>query len=114
MPDPTLSIFNPGSHLGAVSEEYALAVNQYHDLNPQRLIRPRKKRMADWPEWLKKSTVITSEQFKHLMQTRYMQALVDPGEAVGLLASQGYVKCCRMKSGMQLMALSVLVSRQRR
>lgn len=90
-PYTTLSQYNPGSHLGSVSEDYAKAVSQYLDTNPHGLIKPKKKKFQEWPEWQKKGVVINYEQFKNLMSTRYIQALVDPGEAVGLLASQGFV-----------------------
>lgn len=90
-PLTTLSQYNPGSHLGSVSEDYAKAVAQYLDANPHHLIKPKKKKFAEWPEWQQKNVVINYEQFRNLMATRYIQALVDPGEAVGLLASQGLV-----------------------
>jgi DNA-directed RNA polymerase I subunit RPA1 len=36
-------------------------------------------------------TVMKERQFRALMQVKYLRSLAEPGEAVGLLASQGYV-----------------------
>ncbi|KAK4047541.1 hypothetical protein OIV83_005328 [Microbotryomycetes sp. JL201] len=86
---PALSEFSPSTHLGAVSENYAQAVENYIKTNPHRLLNVKKKYRKDWPAWVKPKELMTVEHFRSLMYMRYMKSLVDPGEAVGLMASQG-------------------------
>ncbi|POW13373.1 hypothetical protein PSTT_03820 [Puccinia striiformis] len=61
LPQPALSIYTPSRHFGSISEKFAKDVKQYQTSNP----------------------------LKSLMHVRFMMGLVDPGEAVGLLAAQG-------------------------
>ncbi|KAK4047593.1 hypothetical protein OIO90_006134 [Microbotryomycetes sp. JL221] len=89
VPPPALSTFSPSTHLGAVSETYAQAVEDYIKTNPHRLLNVKKKYRKDWPNWVKPKELMTVEHFRSLMYMRYMKSLVDPGEAVGLMASQG-------------------------
>jgi DNA-directed RNA polymerase I subunit RPA1 len=91
LPDPTLSVFSPSTHIGSTSEAYAFKVNEYTSTNPQRLLKSKKKDRETWHEWERKNknALIEMEDFKVLMAMRYMRSLADPGEAVGLLASQG-------------------------
>lgn len=83
--DPTLSIFTPSRYLGATSERFAEKVEDYMlqnknhllvvkgEINQRRTIKP----------------ILSAKMFRSLMSVRYMRSLVEPGEAVGLLASQG-------------------------
>lgn len=91
LPDPTMSILSPTSYLGSTSEAFAFKLNEYLSTNPQKLLKGKKKERASWKEWetLKKDQLLDSSYFSLLMNLRYMRSLVDPGEAVGLLASQG-------------------------
>ncbi|KAI5481516.1 DNA-directed RNA polymerase I subunit RPA1 [Pseudohyphozyma bogoriensis] len=86
---PVLSTHSPSTHLGSVSEMYANAVEKYIESNPHRLIRPKKEKGEPWPPYVNKEQLIKSKYFRSLMYTRYMRSLVEPGEAVGLMASQG-------------------------
>ena len=91
---PTLSLYSPSTYLGSVSESFALLVENYSKQNPDRLLKTKKKRRADWPAYIQSSTLMDLDKFKALMNFRYMRSLVDPGEAVGLLASQGFALAC--------------------
>ena len=82
--DPALSKFSPSKHLGSTSETYAIALENYANTNPDRLIKlSSKKRKKHWPEFAwKQKDAMDKEGFTSLMQLRYMRSLVDPGEAV--------------------------------
>ncbi|GAA5858440.1 hypothetical protein JCM8547_007311 [Rhodosporidiobolus lusitaniae] len=87
---PILSTFSPSTVAGAVSEKYARAIDDYVKNPKQRLLRPKKKRhMEDWPAHIRRDDLVSVDHFKSLMHMRYMRSLVEPGEAVGLMASQG-------------------------
>ncbi|GJN87219.1 hypothetical protein Rhopal_000164-T1 [Rhodotorula paludigena] len=87
---PVLSLASPSTVSGAISERYARAIEGYIKDPKQRFLRPRKKKdMADWPAHIRRDELISGEHFRSLMNMRYMRSLVEPGEAVGLLASQG-------------------------
>ncbi|GAA5918217.1 hypothetical protein JCM8208_001412, partial [Rhodotorula glutinis] len=87
---PILSLASPSTVSGAVSERFAREIETYIKNPKQRFLRPRKKKdMADWPGFIRKDELISAEHFRSLMSMRYMRSLVEPGEAVGLMASQG-------------------------
>ena len=65
---PVTSEFWPTKYLGSCSEAFHKALEEYLAANPPHLL--------------------SEPQFRTLMWMRYMQALADPGEAVGLLAAQ--------------------------
>ncbi|PBK69851.1 beta and beta-prime subunits of DNA dependent RNA-polymerase [Armillaria solidipes] len=85
MYDPALSIYSPSRHMGSVSEGFAKARDDYVKKNPHHLINKKGEET-----WFKRRTdLISSSHFKMLTNVKYMRSLVEPGEAVGLLASQG-------------------------
>ncbi|KDE04774.1 hypothetical protein MVLG_04828 [Microbotryum lychnidis-dioicae p1A1 Lamole] len=86
---PVLSRLSPSTHLGSISETYAAAIENYIKTNPQRLLRTKKKHRADWPAFVRTDELMDLAHFRSLMYMRYMRSLVEPGEAVGLMASQG-------------------------
>ncbi|KAJ3741485.1 RNA polymerase I largest subunit [Lentinula detonsa] len=82
--DPCLTLYNPSRYLGSTSEAFADALKQYTKKNPDRLIE------GDFQEkWNSRKTLSGAGTFRMLMHVKYMRSLVEPGEAVGLLASQG-------------------------
>ena len=87
---PTLSLYSPSQYLGSTSEKFAKAVEDYANKNPDGLIIV-KKSAANEPSKPSRKGLISQRNFRQLMNVRYMRSLVEPGEAVGLLASQGYV-----------------------
>lgn len=87
LPDPTLSKFTPSRYLGATSERFAEKVEEYVAQNKNHLLVV--KGQVNQRQTIKPTQ--SSKMFRSLMSVRYMRSLVEPGEAVGLLASQGYV-----------------------
>lgn len=85
--DPVMSIFSPSRHVGSVSDGFKQSLDEY--VTKSSIIMPRKPTDKDmdqrspWP-----GSRIPAENFTTLMNLKYMQALVEPGEAVGLLAAQ--------------------------
>lgn len=86
--EPTLSVYNPSRFLGSTSEKFALKVEEYMKQNPHGLLKVK----GDKGQRVKRRhNLLPTKLFQLLMSMKYMRSLVDPGEAVGLLASQGYV-----------------------
>lgn len=86
---PALSVYSPSRFLGATSEKFAQKVDDYVKENPNNLLKMKGSKA---PRWLSnRKDLIPKSRFQTLMNIKYMRSLVDPGEAVGLLASQGYV-----------------------
>lgn len=77
--DPVLAHFNPGSSMGSTSESFAAALKAYADDNPEKLLKDKKKA----PE-----AEISKKTFSALLDMKYMKSVVDPGEAVGIVAGQ--------------------------
>ena len=87
LPPTALELYNPVAYLGATSEKFAENVEAYINENKNHLLKV--KSGTNMRE--KVPTVLRERQFRVLMQVKYLRSLVEPGEAVGLLASQGYV-----------------------
>ncbi|KAF8639898.1 hypothetical protein AX17_001150 [Amanita inopinata Kibby_2008] len=83
--DTALSLYDPNRFLGSTSEHFAAAVDRYIKTNPQHLLKTK-----DTPEPVFRSRrkQLSANNFRLLMNVKYMRSLVEPGEAVGLLASQ--------------------------
>lgn len=86
--EPALSKFSPSRNLGAISEAYAKSVNEYIKDNKQGLIRRKGGEEAQTASPYAHDKV-SEKEFQLLARVRYMRSLIEPGEAVGLLASQG-------------------------
>jgi len=82
---PPLSIYNPSRYLGSTSEKFAEAVDQYIKANPDGLLKSKKGEHSI----KKRHPLVSSSHFRVIMNMKYFRSLVEPGEAVGLLASQG-------------------------
>ncbi|KAL9101677.1 MAG: hypothetical protein Q9163_003098 [Psora crenata] len=77
--DPALALYNPGSSIGATSENFASALKSYCEKNPDRLLRDKNKAPdAD----------LTRKTFAALMDVKYLKSTIEPGEAVGVVAGQ--------------------------
>ncbi len=79
--DPALSVFSPARYLGSVSEGYQSSLRNYIDDNPDQVIlgpdeEPRHRKLPK------------EAAFEALMHLKYLHSLIEPGEAVGLLAAQ--------------------------
>ena len=77
--DPCLAVFDPGSSLGSTSESFATALKNYCDKNPENLLKDKKKA----PE-----APISKKTFTTLVNIKYMKSVIEPGEAVGVVAGQ--------------------------
>lgn len=78
--DPVMAIYAPGSKLGSTSESFQFALDEYIKSNPDRLFRSVKQGI--------KEGVIGRSTFQGIMDVKYMKSLIDPGEAVGVVAAQ--------------------------
>jgi DNA-directed RNA polymerase I subunit RPA1 len=85
--DPALSKYSPSRWLGSMSETFAKRLNAYVDENKHGFIT--KKGEAKTSAYVSEKNKVGEKAFAQLARVRYMRGLVDPGEAVGLLASQG-------------------------
>ncbi|CDH49468.1 dna-directed rna polymerase i complex largesubunit nuc1 [Lichtheimia corymbifera JMRC:FSU:9682] len=83
--DPALSVYSPSTHLGVVSEKFALGMKKYIDQNPDNMPFSKSTEKTKNNE---RFSSLTRNKFRALMQLKYLHSLVDPGEAVGLLAAQ--------------------------
>lgn len=77
--DPCLALFDPGSSLGSTSESFATALKNYCDANPENLLKDKRKAPA---------ASITKKTFMTLVGMKYMKSVIEPGEAVGVVAGQ--------------------------
>ncbi|KAL5120748.1 hypothetical protein ACEQ8H_001228 [Pleosporales sp. CAS-2024a] len=77
--DPALAIYTPSRHSGSTSEKFFQAKKEYSDKNPDKLLKHKKKDPEG--EVLKKS-------FEQMLDLKYLRSLVEPGEAVGVVAGQ--------------------------
>ena len=83
---PALSKYSPSRYLGSTSEKFAEEVNRYVKSNPDKLLKA--KGTAE-TVFKRRHPLVAAKHFRLLMNVKYMRSLVEPGEAVGLLASQG-------------------------
>ncbi|BFZ63239.1 hypothetical protein YB2330_004359 [Saitoella coloradoensis] len=82
--DPVLSKYDPSRYLGAMSEAFQTASEEYVEKNPHALIQAKGKES----KLATAAAVLDKKKFRALMQLKYINSLVHPGEAVGILASQ--------------------------
>ena len=84
--EPVLSQYSPSRYFGSMSEGYARKLNEYIEANQNGYIEVKREPKKPSPYASEK---ISDKAFLQLARMRYMRSLVEPGEAVGLLASQG-------------------------
>ncbi|PUU76301.1 hypothetical protein B9Z19DRAFT_991073 [Tuber borchii] len=82
----TMSQYSPSRYLGSVSENFALAREKYLTENPDGIIvsSKRNKRLVG----SQMSRGLDKSEFRHLMALQYLRSVIDPGEAVGIIAGQ--------------------------
>lgn len=71
--DPVLARYNPAKYLGSVSENFQDKLENFLDT---------------YSQTFKKHENVNEKKFRALMQLKYMRSLIDPGESVGIIASQ--------------------------
>ena len=77
--NPVLAEYPPSRNVGSTSENFARMVAAYVKDNPDKLIKNKKTGVEG---------VITRKNFQRLMNFRYLRSVVDPGEAIGVVAAQ--------------------------
>jgi DNA-directed RNA polymerase I subunit RPA1 len=77
-PDPVLSDFNPGTYAYATSEKFYQALTDYLKTNPDGLVRDK-----EHPDG-----VGIRKALEPVLAAKYLKSVVDPGEAVGIVAGQ--------------------------
>ncbi|KAL4996608.1 hypothetical protein BDV10DRAFT_108805 [Aspergillus recurvatus] len=77
--DPVLALYHPGGNLGSTSELFAQALKKFEDENNSKLLKDKKKGIE---------TSLTKRAFNSLMNMKYMNSVIEPGEAVGIMAGQ--------------------------
>ncbi|KZS97882.1 beta and beta-prime subunits of DNA dependent RNA-polymerase [Sistotremastrum niveocremeum HHB9708] len=86
IPAPAMSIYNPSRFFGSTSEKFADALDKYIRSNPHGILKSKSDNES---QIRRRHPLLQASRFRVLMNALYMKCLVDPGEAVGLLASQG-------------------------
>lgn len=79
MLDPIMSLYPPTNKIGSTSEIFAADLATYLKDNPDRLIRDKKKGI---------NGMVSKKAFQAIMELKYMKSIVEPGEAVGVVAAQ--------------------------
>ncbi|KAM5535538.1 hypothetical protein V8D89_010875 [Ganoderma adspersum] len=83
---PTISKYPPQRNIGSTSELFADKVEEYVQKNPHGLLKGKE---GDALRFKRRRAPLSKKNFRLLTSVKYMRSLVEPGEAVGLLASQG-------------------------
>ncbi|KAG2154984.1 uncharacterized protein EDB93DRAFT_1130600 [Suillus bovinus] len=86
---PSLDVYSPSRYLGSTSEKFAEALAHYIKSNPHGLLMNKDKNATEGPKIKRRHEPMKTRYFNLLMNIKYLRSLVEPGEAVGLLASQG-------------------------
>jgi DNA-directed RNA polymerase I subunit RPA1 len=77
--DPTISVYNPARYLGSVSDKFEEKLEAFIEKSEDLFVSSKEAKINGG---------LTSKKFKALMQLKYMRSLINPGEAVGIIASQ--------------------------
>jgi DNA-directed RNA polymerase I subunit RPA1 len=77
-PDPVLASFNPGKYGYATSEKFFGAMTTYLKTNPDGMVKDK-----DHP-----NGVGARKALESVLAAKYLKSVVDPGEAVGIVAGQ--------------------------
>ena len=80
-----LELFNPARFLGSTSEKFAERLSDYIKSNPDNLLKSKN----DAFPIRRRHALRSTNDFRLMMMFKYLRSLVEPGEAVGLLAGQG-------------------------
>jgi DNA-directed RNA polymerase I subunit RPA1 len=77
-PDPILSSFNPGKYGYATSEKFYDALTSYLKANPDGMVKDKEH----------PNGVGIRRALEPVLMAKYLKSVVDPGEAVGIVAGQ--------------------------
>lgn len=84
--EPINCLFNPARHAFATSEKFYDAMAEYIKSNNDGLIRDKKDK--DYGFKAVGTTVLPRKQVEKILASKYLKSLVEPGEAVGIVAGQ--------------------------
>jgi DNA-directed RNA polymerase I subunit RPA1 len=76
--DPVMSHFHPGSHLYATSEKFHRALTDYLKTDPDKLVKSKHNSAG----------AHTRKALEPILNVKYLKSVVEPGEAVGIVAGQ--------------------------
>ncbi|KEY64139.1 hypothetical protein S7711_09699 [Stachybotrys chartarum IBT 7711] len=82
--DPLASAFNPATNAFATSEKFYEAMSAYLKENPDGLVRDK----SDKTKKTLAKVVLNRKNAEMLFAMKYLRSLVEPGEAVGIVAGQ--------------------------
>ena len=77
-PDPVLAEYNPGKYGYSTSEKFFQAMSEYLKTNPSGLVKNKET----------PNGVGVRKALEPVLVAKYLQSIVDPGEAVGIVAAQ--------------------------
>ncbi|KAG4097968.1 beta and beta-prime subunits of DNA dependent RNA-polymerase [Neocallimastix lanati (nom. inval.)] len=80
--DTSLSKFSPSRYIGSTSDAFYKKLTEYIEKNPDHILVEKDKNGKGG------KSGITGKKFKALMNLKYMSAVIEPGESVGLLAAE--------------------------
>ncbi|KAL3421950.1 DNA-directed RNA polymerase I subunit [Phlyctema vagabunda] len=77
-PAPVISDFNPGKYAYATSEKFFEGLTDYLKKNPDGLVKDKENKLG----------VGVRKALEPVLVAKYLKSIVDPGEAVGIVAGQ--------------------------
>ncbi|CAD6897983.1 unnamed protein product, partial [Tilletia laevis] len=87
---PVMNLYDPATHVGSMSEAFAKKRNDYMAANTRGLLEVKmKKKDREVPKIRSIVPKVPTSTFAAITNVLYHRGLVEPGEAVGLLAAQG-------------------------
>ncbi|KAA1473475.1 beta and beta-prime subunits of DNA dependent RNA-polymerase [Dentipellis sp. KUC8613] len=85
--DTAMSLYSVVKYLGSTSEKFAEKLDEYIKANPDGLLKD--KATKNKLQIKRRQPLLRPSLLRDLMNLKYLRSVVDPGEAVGLLAGQG-------------------------
>lgn len=76
--DPVLAHFHPGRNLYSTSEKFYQALKEYIEKDPDKLVKSKTNPKGKFPR----------KAFEPILNIKYLKSVVEPGEAVGIVAGQ--------------------------
>lgn len=84
--EPIHCVFNPARHAFATSEKFYDTMSEYIKTNKDGLIRDKKDKSENG--WDVGIAILPRKQVEKILAAKYLRSLVEPGEAVGIVAGQ--------------------------
>lgn len=84
--EPVNCVVNPARYAFATSEKFYASMSEYIKNNEDRIIRDKKEKDDGTREF--GVTTLPRKQVEKILAAKYLRSLVEPGEAVGIVAGQ--------------------------